>query len=106
MNLFRCGIKSETNVYIGDTAPIGLIKGILWLDTTDSRNVLKVYNGTEWLIVRGTWAQTRGVNMYVRVAISDTEPTNKTYGMLWLDISDNANILKVYNGTEWLVVHF
>lgn len=44
--------------------------------------------------------------MYVRVAISDTEPTNKTYGMLWLDISDNANILKVYNGTEWLVVHF
>lgn len=56
MNLFRCGIKSETNVYIGDTAPIGLIKGILWLDTTDSRNVLKVYNGTEWLIVRGTWA--------------------------------------------------
>lgn len=50
--------------------------------------------------------------MKVNIVISDIEPTRKSYGLFWLDTSDNNNdgendnILKIHNGIEWLTVHF
>lgn len=50
--------------------------------------------------------------MKLNIAIQNTEPTNKSFGLMWLDTTDvnndseNDNILKIFNGEEWLVVHF
>ena len=50
--------------------------------------------------------------MKVNIVISDTEPTRKSWGLFWLDTSDNNtdsendNVLRVYNDVEWLTVHF
>ena len=50
--------------------------------------------------------------MKLNVAIGDTEPINKSYGLMWLDTNDtnndgeNDNILKIYDGEKWLMVHF
>lgn len=44
--------------------------------------------------------------MFVKVEINDTEPVEKERGMMWLDTSNNTNILKIWDGTKWLVVHF
>ena len=43
--------------------------------------------------------------MKVKMMISNIEPVKKFWGMMWLDTGNN-NILKIYNGIEWLVVHF
>lgn len=60
MNFFRCGgggssIKHD-NVYIGNTTPTELVPLTIWLDTTNNDNVLKIYDGDKWIVVRGTWA--------------------------------------------------
>lgn len=44
--------------------------------------------------------------MYIEVVISNTEPSKKEYGMIWLDINNGINILKVYDGVKWTIVHF
>ena len=50
--------------------------------------------------------------MNLPIEISATEPSEPTYGLMWLDISDNDgnndgdNVLKVYDGNQWLIVHF
>lgn len=50
--------------------------------------------------------------MKLPIVVSATEPTQLGKGLMWLDIGDkdengtNDNILKIYDGTQWLVVHF
>lgn len=49
--------------------------------------------------------------MRVKISIGNTEPEEAFEGLIWLDTGDNDgnedsdNILKVYDGTKWLVVH-
>ena len=50
--------------------------------------------------------------MKLPIIISPTEPTELGKGLMWLDTGDkdgngdNDNVLKIYDGTKWLVVHF
>ena len=50
--------------------------------------------------------------MKLPIVVSPTEPTTLGRGLMWLDTGDkdnngtNDNILKIYDGTQWLVVHF
>jgi len=37
---------------------------------------------------------------------SNTEPTEKQLGTIWLDTTDNPNELKIYDGTDWSIIGF
>lgn len=60
MNFFRCGgggaAAEHDNVHIGDTEPTTPKKFTVWLDTSNSSNILKIFDGTNWIVVSGTWA--------------------------------------------------
>ena len=38
------------------------------------------------------------------VTVSDTEPTTPASGHIWVDTTDEGEVLKVYSGTAWLTV--
>ena len=44
------------NIVISDTEPESVVTPTIWLDTDGGKNVLKIYDGTDWIIVRGTWS--------------------------------------------------
>ena len=44
------------NIVIADTEPESVVTPTIWLDTANGDNILKIYDGTKWIIVRGTWS--------------------------------------------------
>jgi hypothetical protein len=71
------------------TAPSAPLTGQLWFDSTPGTNQLKVYNGTVFKTIGAATA-------------TPSAPISNTIGDLWYD-SANAQ-LKVYTGTQWLLV--
>ena len=58
------------------------------------------------------WGVALLYKMKLPIVVSPTEPTTLGRGLMWLDTGDkdnngtNDNILKIYDGSKWLVVHF
>lgn len=71
------------------TAPGAPLTGQLWFDTNSGVNQLKVYNGTVFKTIGAATA-------------SASAPVSNSIGDLWYDTT-NAQ-LKVYTGTQWLLV--
>jgi hypothetical protein len=71
------------------TAPGAPLTGQLWFDTNSGINQLKVYNGTVFKTIGAATA-------------SASAPVSNSIGDLWYDTT-NAQ-LKVYTGTQWLLV--
>lgn len=71
------------------TAPGAPLVGQLWFDTNSGINQLKVYNGTVFKTIGAATA-------------SASAPVSNSIGDLWYDTT-NAQ-LKVYTGTQWLLV--
>lgn len=44
------------NIVISDIEPESVVTPTIWLDTANGDNILKIYDGTKWIIVRGTWS--------------------------------------------------
>ena len=47
------------NVFITNIEPTSeeiVVTPAIWLDTTDGKNLLKIYDGTQWVTARGTWS--------------------------------------------------
>lgn len=49
-------IADAENVIISDTEPETPTASTIWLDTTNESNILKVYDGSQWITVSGAWA--------------------------------------------------
>ena len=49
-------LKFEDNVFISNTEPTNPPNPSVWLDTTNDKNILKIYDGTKWNSVHATWA--------------------------------------------------
>jgi hypothetical protein len=87
-------VRRITGVHQGNTAPATLTAGVLWLDTTRATSpVLKIYDGTNWLVAGSSSALASGV-----------QPTGPVKGDLWVDTSGPSPIVKVYTGTTWTPV--
>ena len=71
------------------TSPGAPLVGQLWFDTNSGINQLKVYNGTVFKTIGAATA-------------SASAPVSNSIGDLWYDTT-NAQ-LKVYTGTQWLLV--
>ena len=69
--------------------PVSATAGQLYYNTTD--NVIKFYNGTEWLNVSGGDIVLENLS---------SDPVSANTGQLYYNTTDN--VIKFYNGTEWL----
>ena len=49
-------ITDAENVIISDTEPEAPTASTIWLDTTNDENLLKIYDGEQWIVVSGAWA--------------------------------------------------
>lgn len=49
-------ITDAENVIISDTEPETPTASTIWLDTTNDENLLKIYDGEQWIVVSGAWA--------------------------------------------------
>ena len=50
------GETGAENVIISETQPDAVAVPSIWLDTTNGENILKIYDGTKWIVVSGVWA--------------------------------------------------
>lgn len=82
---FDALIEQLNKSYAGPVPPTNAVAGKIWFDT--NINVLKVYNGTEWIAF--------GFNSIA----SYIQPSGPEASDLWYD--KNINNLKVYDGDEF-----
>jgi len=47
-----CSATPIVVVSIGDNPPQNPVQGLLWVDTSNSNFVLKVYDGTTWQVIQ------------------------------------------------------
>lgn len=101
--------QSKITTYYQATAPSGASTGDLWIDTTNSQNSLKRYNGSSWVAVDNKNIQTALTNAADAQATADgkivtfaqtSQPTAASVGDLWID-TDDDNKLYRWNGSAW-----
>jgi hypothetical protein len=73
--------------FANTNAPPRPIIGQNWFDTEN--NLLKIYNGQNWLVVGSA-------------IVSETEPSTPSVGSIWLKIP--SKVVFVYDGSNWQVV--
>ena len=106
------------------------VEGDLWLDTSNGGSILKIYNGSTWVLwanyLDNTLDITDGAGLgdtalWINIDgqtdapasnatrnlthTGTTAPTNPSpvEGDLWLDTSGGGSILKIYNGSTWVL---
>jgi len=86
--------------------------GDLWIDTTDSKNSLKRWDGTSWVVVDNADLQTALTNAATAQATADgkivtfaqaSSPTATDVGDIWIDTDDNNRLYR-WNGSAWVDV--
>lgn len=86
--------------------------GDLWIDTTDSKNSLKRWDGSSWVVVDNADLQTALTNAATAQATADgkivtfaqaSSPTATDVGDIWIDTDDNNKLYR-WNGSAWVDV--
>ena len=54
---------TQDKIYRGDTPPEAAAEGSLWLDTSAAPELLKKYNGTQWVVVGTDTLKTAGISI-------------------------------------------
>ena len=100
------GLLNDTSkVYYSATTPTaptgGFKTGDSWVDTANG-NVLKIWNGTSWVIAQDSEAVKAIANTKTKTTYGSTQPSNPISGDVWFDTNTGINYFKVYNGTSWI----
>ena len=74
--------------------PLTGVTGAIYYNT--SSNVLKFYNGTQWLAI-GTGSNSGGTATSIQAL--DTAPSSPSQGTVYFDTTEQT--IKTYNGTIW-----
>ena len=72
------------------TAPAAPTAGRVWVDSSVTPAVIKVWSGTAWIPQAGA------------TVTSATAPTAPTAGQVWVDTSAAPNVTKIWDGTKWV----
>jgi hypothetical protein len=72
------------------TAPAAPTAGQVWVDSSVTPAVIKVWSGTAWIPQAGA------------TVTSATAPTAPTAGQVWVDTSAAPNVTKIWDGTKWV----
>jgi len=75
------------------TAPINPVQGQLWYDTASGSNILRVYNGTQWVEAGALKKATAANQPSVSASVA---------GDLWVDTTNSQ--LYLFSGASWLLV--
>lgn len=106
-------LDGKSTVYVQETAPTDVggmeDKGDIWIDTSNSGRVYKVWDGTQWLLADDPRvAQVLAdVSRKVTTYYGATAPTGTiaeplVRGDLWVRAADNR--LHRYDGSEWVEI--
>ena len=72
------------------TAPTAPAAGQVWVDSSVTPSVIKVWSGTAWIPQVGA------------TVTSATAPAAPTAGQMWVDTSASPNVTKIWDGTKWV----
>ena len=72
------------------TAPTTPTAGQVWVDSSVTPAVIKVWNGTTWVAQSGA------------TITSATAPAAPATGQIWVDSSVTPNVTKIWDGTTWV----
>jgi hypothetical protein len=72
------------------TAPTAPTTGQVWVDSSVTPAVIKVWSGTAWIPQVGA------------TVTSATAPAAPTAGQMWVDTSATPNVTKIWDGTKWV----
>jgi hypothetical protein len=85
------GLKAALAAQAGSgTAPATPTSGTVWVDSSVSPSVIKVYDGTNWIVQTGA------------TATGATAPTTPAAGQIWIDTSASPSVTKIWDGTVWI----
>lgn len=96
------GLLNDTSkVYYSSTTPTaptgGFKVGDSWVDTS-ANNVLKIWNGTAWVIAQDSEAAKSVANTKTKTTYGPTQPSSPINGDIWFDTNVGVGYFKVYNG--------
>ena len=76
-------------VYRGSTAPTALYANLLWLDTSETPNLLKRYTGSAWVAAGAQEVKSSGLY----IGSNNVTITTENFLLQLLDPADNENVL-------------
>ncbi len=76
-------------VYRSDTVPTTLYTNMLWLDTSQTPNLLKRYTGTTWVVAGAEEVKSSGIH----IGTNDVAITTENFLLQLLDPNNNENVL-------------
>ena len=91
-------VLTQLGLTVGTSAPATPYNGQLWVDTSTSPPILKVWNGATFSVVSFQPGSS------VITSPSATAPSNPVLGQLWQDTSQTPDELKMYDGTNFVRV--
>jgi hypothetical protein len=99
--------NARIKTYAQTTAPTGLVAvdaGHLWINTS-ANNKLMRWSGSAWVDVQDT-AYTVAIAGASEIIIQTATPTaaQQKSNVLWIDITNNTNVAKRWNGSAWVAV--
>jgi hypothetical protein len=111
-------------VSINSSAPSNPVADMLWYDTSNNNNILKLYDGNNWQSINDLSSINNSIsdlNSKVKslnsafvsndptqpilraVSISSSAPSNPVADMLWYDTGNS--LLKLYDGNNWNAIN-
>ena len=83
---------------VGPTAPSTPSNGQLWVDSSSSPPLVKIWNGATWTIVSFQ------PNASISTSPGATAPSSPALGQLWQNTSQTPDELKMWDGANWVRV--
>lgn len=89
----------------GATAPSYALKGSLWLDNSVTPNIMKQYDGTDWIIIGELDETNDKFPVHCAGYAQNSAPSNPVTFTQWLDTTvSGAWVLKIYDGSDWIIM--
>jgi microcystin-dependent protein len=79
--------------FADSTSPTNPVQGQLWFDTSTGNNILRVYDGTNWV---------EAGSLKKAPYASAPSPASSTAGDLWVDTTNSQ--LYLFSGSSWLLI--
>lgn len=93
-------IGAEDRIVKGVTPPSYPYANLMWLDTSVTPHVMKIFDGTDWV----NTSPTKPADIFAepKIPIFNTPPASPELDRLWLDTSTVPNSWKRWNGSAWV----
>ena len=95
---------SHLTMNSGSTEPSYKLKGTLWLDDSVTPNIIKIYDGADWVPLMQVDLSNDRAAIHVANYAQNSAPSNPVVGTQWLDTTATPWIWKMYDGACWITL--